>query len=125
MPTSALELLKPNGTDHTDYLLVGSTAKGASYKDPSRSLALPLTLDVSVLSGPVGSKGNDHVKVKLASAIVGAGTSAPVVVGSVTLDISIPRDANWTDSMMLDLLANLRDYLDNGNITFLVDGIVP
>jgi len=122
---TSLSLAKPNGTDHTTFMMVGSSNKGAMYKDATRSLALPLTLEVAVTTGNPGAKGNDHVKVKIASSVAGAGTSVPVVTGSVTLDISLPRDANWTDTHALDILSYLRDYLENANIAFLVDAIVP
>lgn len=108
----------------TVFTLVGNTIDGAEYRDSSRSLGLPQSVKITTKVGNPGAKGNDHVIVVISNVIQNSVTGA-VSTGSVTMDLSVPRDAEFTDTMSKDLLAYLQSFLSDARIANLADALVP
>lgn len=106
------------------FALVGSTPTGAEYRVSSRSLGLPLFLKIATKIGNPGSKGNDHVIVTIGDVVQNSTTGA-ISTGSVVMDVSVPRDGEWTDTMTQDLLAYLQAFITDARIANLSDAVVP
>jgi len=124
MPSATLSL---NGHDDTTakvFTLVGNTAKGASFKDAARALALPLSLDVGLSIGAPGQLGNDRITISVKNAVLNS-TTKKVSVGSVKLEVSIPRDDAWVDGTTEEILAYIAHLLVSANRVKIADGTVP
>lgn len=115
-------------TDKADanivYSFVGQTDKGSVYRNASRSLGLPQSLDFRYQIGNPGSKGNDRISVSLKNSVQNADTGL-VSTGSVTIQLSIPRDSEWTQTDSEDLLIQLQDLFTDANAALIADGITP
>lgn len=85
-------------TTGATFTLVSSTAVGALYRDLTRPLALPRTLEVQYSIGQPGQKGNDRATVKLSNSTLDE--LEAVRTATVTLGLSAPRNTLWalTDS---------------------------
>lgn len=114
--------------DTTDivYTLVGNTNVGAAYRDSSRSLALPRSLDISFQIGAPGAKGNDHVKTVVKDSRLNS-TTGEVSTAQVSIDVSLPRDSDvWSDTDSKDLFASVLQHLfTDARIDSLIEGLVP
>lgn len=116
--------------DHTGdlctFTVVGTTARGASFKDTTRALALPLSLDINFIVGAPGTKANDKLVVTFRNSVINDDT-AEVSTGSAKLEVSVPRDtAAWTGDATENLLAFVSDLLsDSGRRASIADGMVP
>lgn len=125
MASATHTLTENDTTTSIAYSLVGSNANGASYKNATRSLALPQTLDFSNSIGSPGSKGNDKLTITLKNSVEN-GTSGLVSTGSAKLIVSVPRDSAWTATDTADLLYQLHTLLDTAaDNDSIADGIVP
>jgi hypothetical protein len=111
--------------DDTDQVvtLVGNTNRGAEYRDTTRALSLPYSLTIENQVGNSGAKGNDHVKIKISNTVADA--DGVTAVGSISVDLSIPRNTGWTGTNSDDLLAVLASFLSDARIASLGDALVP
>lgn len=121
---SATITLKNLADANVVYSLVGSTATGALYKDVSRSLALPRTLEFQYNVGNPGAKGNDHLRIILKDTVQNSSTGI-ISVGSLSIDVSVPRDSAWTQTFTEDLMAALVPLFVDANCATIADAIVP
>lgn len=125
MASATYTLKEHDGVTDVVFSLVGNTADGAVYRVSSRALSLPQGMDIQMQIGNPGAKGNDHIKIIIRNVVRNATTGA-VSTGSVTLDLSVPRDsAAWTDTDSQDLLAFVANFLTSGRRESLVDALVP
>lgn len=126
MPNSSYFALDDHGGDLCTFTVIGQTARGASYKDASRPLALPQSLNIDYQVGVPGSKGNDKLVVTFRNSVVNSETQV-VSVGSAKLEVSVPRDSSaWTGSATEDLLAFISDFLSvTERRESIADGMVP
>lgn len=123
MASSTLAL--PNLADASiTYTLVGQSNSGALYRDATRSLALPRTLEFKYNIGIPGAKGNDKVTVILRDTVQN-GTTGLVSTSSASLTMSIARDDSWTETFSNDVLCQVAGLLSDANIAKLVDGLTP
>lgn len=106
------------------FTLVGQTSNGASYKVATRSLQLPKTLDFQFNIGSPGSLGNDKLIVTLRDSAANA-TTGKVVTAQAKLEVSVPRDAAVTETIVQDLMAHFTSLLTDARIGNIYDGIVP
>lgn len=106
------------------FTLKGQTGTTAEYIDTDTSLGLPLGFTVKHSIAPVGSKANDRHEVTFSQVIADATTGLPVV-GSVKMQMSIPRSASWTDAHSRALNAYIVNYLTDARFQNLIDGITP
>lgn len=80
-----------NNTQQQTFALVSTDKNGSVYRVAGRDLATPRQLEIIRKIGPTGAAGNDHITLKLTH--VGKNsTTAKISAGSVTVDISCPRD---------------------------------
>jgi hypothetical protein len=121
---SASITLKTKADANVVYTLVGQTANGASYKDATRSLALPRTLDFQFVLGNPGSLGNDKIIVILKDSAENAATGL-VKTLQLKIEVSVPRDAAITTTMVEDILCQLQALSVDANAEYLADAIVP
>jgi len=106
------------------FTLKGQTGSTAEYIDTDTSLATPLGFAVKHSTAPVGSKANDRHQVVFSQVITDAVTGLPAI-GSLKLDISIPRSASWTDAHSRALNAYLVNYMTDVRFQSILDGITP
>jgi len=104
--------------------LVGHTTTGSAYKDVTRTLGLPKSLETSFKIGSAGAKGNDKAIISMRNSVLNA-TSGLISTGTAKIELSIPRDTAWTEAMSKNLLANVCLFCSNANIDKIVDGITP
>lgn len=122
---SATHVLTDFGSTNITYTLVGSSNSGAAYKNATRSLALPQSLDFAYTIGNPGSKGNDHLKITLKDVVENSDTGL-ISTGSCTVDVSVPRDSAWEAEKTEDLLAQMSDLLSStASLSMIADAIVP
>jgi len=116
MATSSLALYK-NHTQ-TETLTLSSVKDNiVTYKVAGRSLALPSLLTIERKIGSAGAKANDHIVVRRQEIQQSTVIPANLVTGSVTLDISIPRDSTFTAARMLELLLETVSLLEDAGAT--------
>jgi hypothetical protein len=106
------------------FTLKGQTGTTADYIDTDTSLATPLGFVVKHNTAPVGSKANDRHQVVFSQVLTDTVTGLPVI-GSLKLDISIPRSATWTDTHSRALNAYLVNYMTDARFQSILDGITP
>jgi hypothetical protein len=115
-------------TNHDDSTYVqtrvGSTADGALYKDTSRALSLPRTLEFINKVGAPGSKGNDRLSFVFRNTVQNS-TTGLFSTGSLKLEVSVPRDSSWTEAMTRDLYQGVVSILDDTAIESMADALVP
>lgn len=121
---SSTIILKNYADANVTYSLVGHTSTGALYRDAAQSLSLPRTLEFEHKFGPPGAKGNDRIVITLKRSNLGT-TSGLITTGSVKIELSIPRDQDYSETLSKDLLAQLQDLFVDANIQTIVDGIIP
>lgn len=104
----------------------GTSVSGGSFKDITRPLGQPQTLEFAYKIGKPGALGNDHLNIVICNTVpAAAGNTPTVVTGRVTVDVSVPRDSGWTETMTNDLLAELASLLSDANIATISDALVP
>lgn len=124
MASGTHTLVELDDVTNVVYTLIGQTDKGSFYKNRDRSLALPQTLNFDFNIGNPGSNGNDRLKIALANSIQNSSTGQ-VKTGSLKIEVSVPRDSEWTTTDTEDLLAQVVDLLTNANIAVIADGATP
>jgi hypothetical protein len=123
MAASATHVLDELDDTEVTYTLAGQTAQGAEYKNVSRALSLPQTLDFSYNIGQPTSKGNDKLNITLKNAVQDA--NGVIAVGSLKIVVSVPRNTGWSSTDTADLLAQLVPLLIDANCTDIANGMVP
>jgi hypothetical protein len=122
MASSTYALL--NLADETvTYTLVSQTENGAQFRDATRALALPRSLNFQYKIGNPGAKGNDKLIVTLKDTVQNA-TTGLVSTGSAKLEVSVPRDSAWTTTFSEDLMAQMANLLSDTAIGKIADAIV-
>lgn len=106
------------------FSLVGVTDQGASYKDATRTLQLPRTLDFKFILGNPGSLGNDRLQVIFRNSALNA-TTQKIVTLQAKLEVSVPRDAAITATDVGDILAHFQTLLIDAKCQNLAAGMVP
>lgn len=123
MASSSLVLVDLADANVT-FTLAGQSATGALYKVATRSLALPKTMTFDFKLGSPGSLGNDKLVVTIADTVQNS-TTGKVVTASAKLEVSVPRDAAVTETVVADLLAHFTSLMTDARINNIIDGIVP
>lgn len=115
---------KSDGTTDVVYSLQGSAANEASYIDATSSLSAPRRVVVSHNIKPIGNSGSDRHTVLAQSVVLDTNNVAHVTSASCT--ITVPRASVATDTVVLDCIAALTNYLAlTGVKAALIDGIIP
>jgi len=86
--------------------LINTTPDGAIYRDLTRSLSLPFSVEFQYKIGAPGAKQNDHMIVLVKDSVVNS-TTGVVSTASMRMDLSIPRDTTWTTTMSENILSGL------------------
>lgn len=105
--------------------LVGQTSSGALYKDASRSLSLPRTLEFSYQVGAPGTLGNDKLVVTYRNAVTDGGTPPKAAVLTAKLEVSAPRNAGVTSALIEDAICAFQDLVVDANAVVIADAMVP
>jgi hypothetical protein len=122
---SNIILTKSNGTSDVTYTISRSTGLVSEYSDQSSGLTTPQILRVTHNLRPVGAKGTDRHTIALQKVVVETATGISLV-GSVSLQISVPRSTDFTLAMVKDLIAQLTSYCNlTANVTGLFNGATP
>jgi hypothetical protein len=121
---SATITLKDKADANIVYTLVGQTDRGATYRNATRALGLPQSLSFSYNLGAPGALGNDRINITLRNSVQNGDTGL-VSTGSVSIQLSIPRDSAWTTTDTEDLLIQLQDLFADANAEDIADGITP
>jgi hypothetical protein len=121
---SASHTLTADNESTIDVDLVGQTPDGALYRLVTRSLAKPFAMEFQYKIGAPSAKGNDKVIVKISDTIQNA-TTGLFSVGSVKLELSIPRDTTWTETLSKDMLSYMAKFCIDATNALLVDAITP
>lgn len=125
MASASYTIKEFDGTTDVVFSLVGNTNVGAEYRNATRALSLPQSMEFAIQIGAPSAKGNDHLKMTIKDTRLNS-TTGLVSTGSVTVDVSVPRDADaWTDTDSKDLLAFVRNMFTDARIVSLIDGLVP
>jgi len=105
------------------FSLQGNTQTEAKYIDPDSTLAAPLGFSVKHSVPPIGSKANNRHTVTFFDVdILSDGGTA---VGSVKVEISVPRSSTWTEVQTRALVGYAVSYLTDARVQTLIDGITP
>lgn len=94
MASATIVVVDKAGANQT-FSLVGQTSNGALYKDATRALSVPRTLEFQFALGAPGSLGNDKISVIIKNSAANAVTGL-VKTLQLKLEISVPRDAAIT-----------------------------
>lgn len=79
------------------------------------SLAAPRIIDVKLDVKSPGITGNDRVEVSIKHTVLDADNLPHT--GSVTVKLSMPRVAQWTNELTVSLLKQIADYLGGASAT--------
>jgi len=123
MPSSSITLINKADANIV-YNLVGAHAAGATFKDVDRSLALPRTLEFNYKIGQPGALGNDKLIITLKNALNDT-VLGKTVVAQASLEVSVPRAAVVTATVIEDLLCQFASLLTDANAEKINDGVVP
>lgn len=115
---------KDDLTTNVVYSLMGNSSSDAQYIDASGNLSAPRKLTVSHQLKSVGSKGSDRHQVLVQHVYLDTLGVSQVISANFTL--SVPRSAFVTDTVVLDAIAALVNYLGLAGVkASLIDGIIP
>jgi len=124
MPASTI-VLHDHASANTTFTLVGATSKGATYRDSTRSLSLPRSLDFQYNIGVPGSKANDKLVVVSRDTVINSNTGL-VSTGSCKIEISVPRDSAWTANSTKDVMSFISGLLSSAQWSGeIAEGMVP
>jgi len=123
MASSSLTVTKLDDSNVV-FTLVGVNSDGASYKDATRTLQLPRTLDFKMSLGTPGSLGNDRMTVTFRNSVMNA-TTQKIVTIQAKLELSVPRDSAITATDAGDILAHFQQLLVDAKCQSLAAGLVP
>lgn len=102
--------------DDVSYALINQDSSGSRRLDVASSLALPNLLSIKHSVTGKGSQAVDRHLVQISRTV--ASTISPVsLVANFTL--AVPRDTAVTSSIIHDTVANLLDFLMNGDLATL------
>jgi hypothetical protein len=121
-------LTKSNGTTDITYSPQQSSGVGQAsfqYSNQAAGLVAPETLRIGHNLRPQGAKGTDRHSIVLSKAIIETATTN-YLVGSVSVQINVPRSSDFTLAMVKDLVAQMTSYLNlTANVTALYNGATP
>jgi len=121
----SITVTKSNGTTDIVYELQERKGAQSVFQNVSAGLVEPETFRIQHFMRPPGSKGTDRHQIVFQKAIV-EDTSNQYLVGSVSLQINVPRSSEFTLAMVKDLVAQLTSYVNlTANLTTLVNGGSP
>jgi len=120
---SATITLKDKSDANIVYTLVGQTANGALYKNATRPLTTPQTLEFQFLLGSPGSLGNDKVVIILRDS--NADATGKVVTLQNRMEMSIPRSTAISTGRIEDMFAQNQALFVDANCEALADALVP
>jgi len=106
------------------FTLVGNTSQGASYKDVTRDLSVPRTLDFQYFIGNPGALGNDRMVITFRDSRLDTALGK-VVTAQVKVEASVPRAAAITSTVVEDLLAHVCSLLTDARCENVADAVVP
>jgi hypothetical protein len=123
MSTSSVTLADSAAANNT-FLLRDQSNGLSTYVDPDTSLAFPLGFSVQHTVKPAGQLGTDRHLIKVFQTKTSADYGTVTAV--VSVQISVPRHDLVNDTVMADLWAYAKNYLDSaGSYAKLIDGITP
>jgi hypothetical protein len=76
----------------------------------SGSLQNPIVLTQSHKIKTPGTQGNDRVNASIRENVTNSNTGLPFT-GSISVQISIPKDPSWTEAKTKDLLSQMASFL--------------
>jgi len=124
MPLATIVLNDHDSTDIT-LTLIGQTAAGGEYRDVSRALAAPLSLQFNNKIGPVNSKASDKLVVSLRDVRINTETSQ-AFLNQARTEITVSRDPQNPATAVEDMLAMLADLFGNANFRAeIANGMLP
>jgi hypothetical protein len=124
---SSIILTKSNGTTDVTYTprFQAGGSQNFEYSNQSAGLTAPEILRITHNLRAPGAKGSDRHQVLLSKAVTET-TTGNYLVGSVSLQITVPRSADFTLAMVKDLIAQLTSYCNlTANVTGLFNGATP
>lgn len=122
---SDIILTKSDGTTDVTYKPQSSTGAQTVYANQSAGLVEPETLRVQHFLRPVGAKGTDRHQIVLQKVIV-EDTTNQNLVGSISVQLAVPRSVEFTLAMLKDMVAQMTSYLNRtANVTALFNGATP
>lgn len=104
----SLTLNKESGS--TTFTKVSEGENQVEHRDLSRSLSLPLSLRQTAKIGRAGSLGNDRIRISVQDTIANSVTGK-IVTGSVSIEVSIPRDVEFDAQHTKDMVCYARSFL--------------
>lgn len=121
----SITVTKSNGTTDIVYELQERKGSQSVFQCIASGLTEPETCRVQHFMRPPGSKGTDRHQIVFQKAIV-EDSSNQYLVGSVSLQVNVPRSSEFTLTMVKDLIAQLTSYVNlTANLTTLVNGGTP
>lgn len=104
-----MSLVLANSTGNSTFTQTGDGISSVEHKDLTRALNAPLVLVQEAKIGPPTALGNDHIKVTIRNSVADANNA--IVTGSITMDVSIPRNSAFTATYIEDTITLLKSYL--------------
>lgn len=123
MASATIVVVDKAGANQT-FSLVGQTSNGALYKDATRGLSNPRTMEFQFNLGNPGSLGNDKVSVIIKDSHINE-TTGKVVTLVCRMDVSIPRDSAITSAMVEDIICHWQSLSVDATAEILADAMVP
>lgn len=123
MASATIVVVNKAGENQT-FSLVGQTANGALYKDATRSLAVPRTMEFKFDLGSPGSLGNDKISVIIRDSAQNE-TTGKVVTLQAKMELSVPRDAAITTAKVEDIICHWQSLAVDAIAESLADAMVP
>lgn len=118
-------LTKSNGTSDVTYTLQKVEGSKSTFTNQAAGLTVPESFSVQHTLRPPASKGTDRHLLVINKAVIET-TSLQYLVGSVSVQLNIPRSSDFTLAMMKDLIAQMTSYLNlTANVTALFNGATP
>jgi len=105
-----MSIVLNDGTGNVEFVKTGDSMNSVEHRVLARPLSWPLAISQSAVIGAPGSLGNDHVKMKVANSILETATGK-IVTGSITIDVSIPRNAAFTSTHTKSLVNMAGNFL--------------
>nr|6YF9_AA Chain AA, coat protein [Leviviridae sp.]6YF9_AB Chain AB, coat protein [Leviviridae sp.]6YF9_AC Chain AC, coat protein [Leviviridae sp.]6YF9_AD Chain AD, coat protein [Leviviridae sp.]6YF9_AE Chain AE, coat protein [Leviviridae sp.]6YF9_AF Chain AF, coat protein [Leviviridae sp.]6YF9_AG Chain AG, coat protein [Leviviridae sp.]6YF9_AH Chain AH, coat protein [Leviviridae sp.]6YF9_AI Chain AI, coat protein [Leviviridae sp.]6YF9_AJ Chain AJ, coat protein [Leviviridae sp.]6YF9_AK Chain AK, len=101
-----------------NYSLRSQNGNNVDYvcTDPDSTLSAPGLINAKFDIKAPGITGNDRIHANLRKVVLDEKTNLPST-GSVTIQVSIPRNPAWNASMTVSLLKQAADYLAGTSAT--------
>lgn len=124
MPLSSI-VLDDHDSTHITLTLIGQTVSGGEYRDVTRALAAPLSLQFNYKIGPTNSKASDKLVVSLRDVRINTETSQ-AFLNQVRSEVTVSRDPQNPATAVEDLLALIADLFGNANFRAeIANGMLP